>query len=187
MSQRMSDRRRELRRLAEQQARARVQASDSSEEATLTRYEPAAKDPTATRCQTGTVALASAIHEVFPELAVMRGAYGCFNRRRIEGTMQWSLHAEGRALDVGVAQGLEGVGWTLACELTALHAAMDIQRVMWDGHIWSIEDAANWRRLHPGSNQHTDHAHIEQRWNGALKPLSVQPAWETLLREGRPA
>ena len=159
----------------------------SAEEVTVTRYEPASSSPTATRCQTGTLALAGACKAVYPELTVMRGAYGCFNRRRIEGTTSWSLHAEGRALDVGVPDGLNHTGWVFACEITRLHAVIDVQRVIWDGHIWSIEAPAEWRRLQPGVNQHSDHCHLEQRWAGALKPLSVMAPWTEVLKDGRPA
>jgi hypothetical protein len=184
-SQRMSARRTLLRLEGHRLTEPHDSPPPDSSEATITRYEPAGPAPTATGCQTGTLALAGAARSVYPELDIMRGAYGCFNRRRIEGSSQWSLHAEGRALDAGVPQDQVEIGWTFACELTRLHAALDIQRVMWDGHIWSIEEAGNWRRLRPGSNQHTDHVHLEQRWNGARKPLTVLPAWETLLREGR--
>jgi hypothetical protein len=151
----------------------------------MTRYEPAATNPTATGCQTGTYALGRAIRTVYPELQSLSGPYGCFNRRRARSAATWSLHAEGRALDVGVGPDVDDVGWTLACDLTARHVVLGVQRVMWSGHIWSIEEADRWRRLHPTTDQHLDHIHLEHRWSEAGKPRTIERVYEGELRAGR--
>jgi len=123
-----------------------------------------------------------AIADVWPELTSMKGAYGCWNRRRVVGGTAWSMHAEGRALDVGVPASQNAAGWGLACDLTVAHAALDVQRVIWDHHIWSIEEAAGWRRLRPTSLQHVDHLHVEHRWNGANKPATIRAEYTARLR-----
>lgn len=149
------------------------------------RYEPAKNPPTATGCQTGTRALGLAIRAVWPEFETLSGAYGCFNRRRIAGSPSWSLHAEGRALDVGVGQAELQLGWELACELVARRIVYGTMRVMFDHHIWSTEHPSEWRRLRSSSNQHTDHIHLEQFWQAALRPAASRHTYERQLRQAR--
>jgi hypothetical protein len=149
------------------------------------RYEPARNPPTARGCQTGTLALGRAVRAAFPELQTLTGAYGCFNPRRIAGSSRWSLHAEGRALDVGVPIVANAIGWELACILVRDRITYGTMRVMWDKHIWSTERPADWRRLQPQSQQHTDHVHIEQFWAHATKPAVAQHAYEAALIEAR--
>lgn len=147
----------------------------------MTRYEPAGPSPTATGCQPGTEALRRAIGRVWGPSVSLTGPYGCFNRRKIEGSGAWSLHAEGRALDAGVAPSSHAEGWLLACDLTAEHVRLGVQRVMWDGHIWTIEEAGQWRQLRPQTDQHLTHIHLEQRWDHALKPASVESTYAAVL------
>jgi hypothetical protein len=137
------------------------------------RYEPAKSPVGIHGCQTGTRALGLAIEAVYPDLITMRGAYGCYNPRRISGSNAWSLHAEGRALDVGVPHHLRDTGWTLACELVSNRVIYGVMRLLWDEHIWSVERGMEWHRMHPTSQQHRDHLHIEQYWRAALRPLEV--------------
>jgi hypothetical protein len=151
----------------------------------MMRYEPASSSPRATGCQPGTRALAQAIKVTFPELESLSQTYGCFNRRRMAGSTSWSLHAEGRAVDVGFAERHSGVGWSLACELVAHRMAYGIMRVMWDGHIWSIERGGDWQRLRTTSDQHRSHIHAEQFWTGALRPASSQAGMQTMLAASR--
>lgn len=135
------------------------------------RYEPAGPGtPTATGCQDGTKALGLALRAVYPELRSLTGPYGCWNPRRIEGSSTWSLHAEGRALDTGVPVHLHEMAWSVCCELVDRRTLYGTMRVLWDGHIWSTEKPADWRRLQPTTNQHRDHFHVEQFWRDALKP-----------------
>jgi hypothetical protein len=137
------------------------------------RYEPATAATLSLECQPATRALGHAIGDVFPELTTMRGAYGCWNRRRIEGSSSWSLHAEGRALDVGVAPPDDDLGWSVVCHLVERRTLYGTMRVMWAGHIWSTERRDVWRRLTPGTNQHLDHFHVEQYWAAARRPYAT--------------
>jgi hypothetical protein len=150
------------------------------------RYQPAAADPPQRGCQSGTAALGRAIRTVYPDLQSMEGGYGCYNRRRISGSASWSLHAEGRALDVGVRHDLKDQGWQLACELVAQRLVYGTMRVMWDGHIWTTERIDEWQRLRPGTNQHRDHLHIEQFRAAAARATAVQVAYETALTAALP-
>jgi hypothetical protein len=146
------------------------------------RYEPAGAAPVQTSCQPGTLALAQAVRAAYPELESMSRIYGCFNRKRIAGTARWSLHAEGRAFDVGVQADELEVGWHLACVLVAERVFFGVQRVIWDKHIWSIENASAWRRLRPQSQQHRDHVHVEQYRNAAARPVSMRATYEAKLK-----
>jgi hypothetical protein len=149
------------------------------------RYEPASRDPSAVNCQPGTVALGRAIRTTFPELETLAGAFGCFNRRRIAGSSVWSLHAEGRALDVGVFPGRVELGWLLACALVTRQRRLGVMRVIWDGHIWSTERAAGWGALSAGTNQHRDHIHVEQFWVAAVQPATAEARYERTLARAR--
>jgi hypothetical protein len=149
------------------------------------RYEAASKArPKATGCQTGTRALALAVHDVYPEFLVFEGGYGCYSQRKIAGTMNWSLHAEGRAMDVGVPAPLKPIGWQLACELVAGRQFYGVQYVAWDNHSWSITYPDQWKSL-TTSNKHTDHIHFEQYWTDALRPPSMRSLYAQHLRAAR--
>lgn len=138
------------------------------------RYEPASRvEPTTSRCEPGTKALEEALRSVWPELQVGTGPYGCFNHRRIAGSTAWSLHAEGRALDVGVTPAWHEQAWSLACQLVDRRVLYGTMRVLWDGHIWSCEQPADWRKLQPTTNPHRDHLHIEQYRANAARPFAA--------------
>lgn len=151
------------------------------------RYEPASSSPWATGCQPGTLALADAVRAVYPELACMTAVYGCFNRRRIEGSRAWSLHAEGRALDVGVQPPEAGLGWQLACELVGNRVLYGVMRLIWDGHIWSVERINEWEQVGPGTSPHLDHLHIEQYRGAAGRSRGVTAAYRVALQRARTA
>jgi hypothetical protein len=149
------------------------------------RYEPARVATLSRGCQTGTHALAAAIKVVWPELRSLTNVYGCWNPRHIAGSSTWSLHAEGRACDVGVPLDANELGWNLACDLVAERRAIGTMRVIWDRHIWSTEKPDQWRRLQPSTNQHLDHIHVEQFWSAARRPRTVQAELEHVLLTAR--
>lgn len=151
------------------------------------RYEPVLGNPTAKGCQPGAFQLARAIEISYPELESLDGAFGCFNRRRIAGSSSWSLHAEGRAIDVGIGGSDPQLAWRLACELVGHRALYGTMRVMWDAHIWTTERLDRWERLKPHTNQHHDHLHVELfRKPAATAPatLGVQVAALTATHDG---
>jgi hypothetical protein len=118
----------------------------------------------------------------------LTNVYGCFNRRRIAGSSAYSLHAEGRAIDVGIPAQMNEYGWKLSCELVAHRAVYGVQRVIWDGHIWSIEQIKGWRELAASTkDKHRDHVHIEQYWSSALKPITVTDSYIAALELARAA
>lgn len=125
------------------------------------RYEPAAAVPREVGCQPGAAQLARAIGAGFPTLLSRTGAYGCFNRRRIEGSKAWSLHAEGRAIDVGTVERDGHTAWLLACELVGHRTLYGTMRVIYSGHIWTTERRDRWDPLAAALNQHHDHVHVE--------------------------
>jgi hypothetical protein len=151
----------------------------------VTRYEPAAKNVQPSRCQDGTRALGMAIGNVFPEFISLHNGYGCYSYRRQTSGTGWSLHAEGRALDVGVPGRHRDLGWQLGCELVRHRTVFGVMRVIWDRHIWSIEQLKGWRQLKPTSQQHTDHLHIEQYWEAARRSSAFQTLYEEHLRQFR--
>jgi hypothetical protein len=149
------------------------------------RYEPASRNPTATGCQPGTQALALAVKQVYPELSSLTMVYGCFNRRHIRGAASWSLHAEGRAFDTGVPGREHETGWQLACDLVSQRIIYGVQRVIWDGHIWTVETPADWRPLRSELDQHHDHIHTEQYRSAAASARSTFSKYVEALTAGR--
>lgn len=131
------------------------------------RYEPAVK------CTAGPTAGAKAL------MAWYLGAYahlgaknlGIYNCRTIEGSTALSLHAEGRAPDLGAPKSARYLA-TL-CEKLRLHSAeLEIQLIIYRRHVWSSRRPLDGWRVYEGSNPHDDHAHVELTWAGA-KNLTV--------------
>jgi hypothetical protein len=74
----------------------------------------------------------------------------------------WSLHAEGRAADLGTAPySRPPWGWTLAEKLRLNSKELGVQLIIFDRKIWSANfPHAGWRN-YVGSNPHTGHLHVE--------------------------
>lgn len=149
------------------------------------RYERAANPPKATGCQSGVRALGLAVGHSYPELLSMKGGFGCYNRRYIKGTTTWSLHSEGRALDIGVPPQWRDLAWRLACAFTSDRIVYGTMRVIWDGHIWTTEERDRWRPLLPTTPQHHDHIHFEAFWASATRPGTIQSEMESALARSR--
>lgn len=86
---------------------------------------------------------------------------GIFNRRNIAGTTTPSLHAEGRAIDIGlkVSNSTEKtIGDQLFMAFTDLGSQIGLQEVIWNRQIWSDRRTAVHR--YTGANPHIDHVHV---------------------------
>ena len=114
-----------------------------------------------------------------------RGAnnLGIYNCRPIAGSSSLSLHAEGRACDLGVPV---GAGWaqTLADALVANSRELGVQLVIYRRKAWSGRYPHSGWRNYTGSNPHTDHLHVELSWNAA-RTLTTQAIQNQL--SGSPA
>lgn len=87
---------------------------------------------------------------------------GIYAPRNVRGGGALSVHAEGRAIDVGFPDvGAAGnpLGWQLAHQLVAAHVAIGIQCVIYARRIWSTARPA-WR-AYGGTDPHTGHVHAE--------------------------
>ena len=87
---------------------------------------------------------------------------GIYNPRSVRGGSALSLHAEGRALDVGFpVQRPDGAdtGWRLVDAMVDHHAALGVQCVIFARRIWS-NTRPTWRP-YAGAADHYDHVHIE--------------------------
>lgn len=104
---------------------------------------------------------------------------GIFNCRHIAGSQQYSLHAEGRALDWGLnvsdsAQKAEAdkfIRDVLAFD-AKLAKRMGIQELIFNRRIWTTNYPDDGMRPYNGENPHTDHIHIGLNWKGALNETS---------------
>jgi hypothetical protein len=87
------------------------------------------------------------------------GGYSCRQNTAGEGI---SVHGVGRALDIMIdgttPKGLE-TGDRIRNFLINNSTALGVQRVIWNGHIWSA-DKDGWR-VYDGPNPHIDHLHVE--------------------------
>jgi hypothetical protein len=85
---------------------------------------------------------------------------GIYNCKRLGSG--WSLHAEGRAGDLGTAPySRPPWGWTFAEKLRLNSKELGVQLIIFDRKIWSASyPHAGWRS-YSGSNPHTGHLHVE--------------------------
>lgn len=103
---------------------------------------------------------------------------GIYNPKRLGNG--WSIHAEGRAADLGTAPYSKPPwGWELAEAFRLNSDELGIQCVIFDRKIWSgAYPDAGWRDYH-GSNPHTGHLHTELS-RDAAQSLTEQRIHEVL-------
>lgn len=98
---------------------------------------------------------------------------GIYNNRTVAGSSTTSLHAEGRACDLGINPHGAKWGTELAEQLRLSSAELGVQCLIWNGRIWSgAYPDAGWR-VHTGTNAHVDHIHLELT-RAAAASLTVQ-------------
>lgn len=91
---------------------------------------------------------------------------GIYNPKTIPGTAVLSLHAEGRAADLGCPR---WASWAtvLADQLRSYSAELGVQCVIYDRRIWSgAYPDAGWRP-YAGADPHDTHLHVELSWYAA--------------------
>lgn len=126
------------------------------------------------RCQPGTRALYEAVLALDPRFQLL----GCFNCRHVRGSRStWSLHAEGRATDIGFHDpgdqtrhgGEAGRHLQVICDrIIRAPRQIGCQQIIYDARIWRYGDPG-WRPFDGGSGPHHDHAHIELSWDAARR------------------
>lgn len=87
---------------------------------------------------------------------------GIYNYRPVRGSTSLSIHAEGRALDIGypVVNGKAHTeGHNLLRRLGGAGRTLGIQAIIWDRRIYSARTPAG--RAYTGVNPHIDHLHVE--------------------------
>jgi peptidoglycan hydrolase-like protein with peptidoglycan-binding domain len=127
----------------------------------------------AARCtggpQPGAVALMNWILEHYGR----HGAYnlGIYNCRPVRGGGTWSLHSEGRALDIGLPVGSDGTGTVrghrLVERLRELGEPLGVQCMIYDRRIWSAKSPGPEGRSYTGVSPHYNHIHLELCWKSA--------------------
>jgi hypothetical protein len=106
----------------------------------------------------GTRRLADHIEQLWPETA----NWGIYNPRRVRGsTTTWSIHAEGRAIDVAIPLDAAGedTGNEIAAWLIDNATTLGCQFFIWNGRSWRPD--RGWR-TYSGTSPHRDHIHLEQ-------------------------
>ncbi len=111
---------------------------------------------------------------------VNSGIYLC---RDIAGTGILSLHAEGRACDLGVRPYSARYGTTLAEALRKNSRELGVQCIIWNRRIWSGSYCQQGWRTYGGTNPHIDHLHVELSWWAAAN-LTVSLIQTTLSGGG---
>lgn len=100
---------------------------------------------------------------------------GVYNPRKVRGSNRtWSIHAEGRALDIGYPAG-SATGDRLFDLLVAQCQALGIQQILWSGRGWRI-GKGHFRLSTSSAKLHETHLHIEQAWHWALTLTPQQAA-----------
>lgn len=124
-------------------------------------------------CQAGPSSGAVELQRQLLELFGHRHCYalGIYNCRRQAGPASpWSLHAEGRAIDLGVRAGYRDVGDEVLHDLRALADGV-LQRIIWFRKVYDL--AAPEGRPYAGPNPHEDHLHIELSWPAARGEMTI--------------
>jgi hypothetical protein len=86
---------------------------------------------------------------------------GIYNPRNIAGTNTPSLHAEGRALDIGLSINVpieKTIGDQLFDMFIDLAGDMGLQEIIWNREIWSIQRPV--KHPYTGHDPHTGHIHV---------------------------
>jgi hypothetical protein len=111
----------------------------------------------------GAVDLANTLlHRWGPFGATSLGIFAC---RKIAGTDTWSVHAEGRAFDLGIPpDSRPELGDAVLRELLRAPDEL-LQRVIWWGQVYDRQTPGG--RPLGGGNPHEDHLHIEIPWEHA--------------------
>jgi N-acetyl-beta-hexosaminidase len=89
---------------------------------------------------------------------------GIYNKRRIRGGLGWSVHAGGRAIDLGVKDTPLGkqLGDFLTVVLMQKATALGIQMIIWHGKAYYPDGRVkNLTRKTDKTLDHRDHLHIE--------------------------
>lgn len=112
---------------------------------------------------TGTLHLQSFVESKWPD----SWSKGIFAPRPIRGTehltpKRWSIHAEGRALDIGVALDVAGevLGDEIADWIITHAAEIGCQYFIWNQRSWSKH--RGWTPYTGKAGGHRDHLHVEQ-------------------------
>lgn len=122
--------------------------------------------------QPGTLALENALVGAYgPRGAVSAGIYNC---RKIAGTDVWSIHAEGRALDLAVSWPPEALGAEVLERLLLAASELGLQRVIYNRWSYSYDYPRG--LVYGGDDPHTTHLHIEQSWRGAMALSRLEAA-----------
>ena len=73
---------------------------------------------------------------------------------------KWSIHAMGRALDIGCNAGTQKkIGDEIAAFLKDHQCDLGVQLIIWNRKSWSVS-RSGWKD-YSGPNPHTDHLHVE--------------------------
>jgi hypothetical protein len=108
--------------------------------------------------QPGTIALTTYITSKWSGTRSL----GIYNPRMIRGSStSWSIHAEGRAVDIGVGLDADGeaIGDMVAEWVTDNASRLGVQYLIWNRQSWT--QSRGWR-AYTGVSPHRDHLHIEQ-------------------------
>lgn len=98
---------------------------------------------------------------------------GIYNCREVRGGGSYSLHAEGRACDLGIRPYRAQYGTELAELLRLYSAELGIQLIIWNRRYWSGSYPHSGWRAYSGVSPHEDHIHVELSWASA-RSLTVE-------------
>lgn len=117
--------------------------------------------------QDGAVDLQTHATQANPALVPL-GIYAC---RRVGGApTTWSVHAEGRAVDLGTGDGGQALGLEVLASLLQVGDQV-LQRIIYWHTIYDLLSPGG--RAYNGANPHTDHLHVELSWPAARREISI--------------
>jgi len=99
------------------------------------------------------------------------GSFGCYNPNSRAGS-GWSLHREGRAIDVSVASSVKYKGDEIFAWCIANADHLGLQEIQWYGRIWTSRKSSQGIRTDTSAarNLHFDHIHVGLAYGWSFTP-----------------
>lgn len=88
------------------------------------------------------------------------GSSGIYNCRRVSPGGPWSVHAEGRAVDLSCPEPPAALGRTVLSALGESASGLGVQRVIYDRRQYDADNPSG--KHYIGDDPHLTHLHIEQ-------------------------
>jgi len=131
-----------------------------------------AHQPVGNAAQGGCRPGATALHQyIIDRWGAGVGSFGCYNPNSRAGS-GWSLHREGRAIDVSIASWAKQKGDQIFTWCVANADHLGLQEIQWSGRIWTSRRNQEGIRIDTSAARglHFDHIHVGLAYGNSFTP-----------------